>query len=43
MLIVALDVVTMGICVLKLNHNLAGRGDLIAPEQYRLEGLEHEG
>jgi hypothetical protein len=43
MLIVALDVATTAIFVLKLNHNLAGRGNLIAPEQHRLEGLKHEG
>ena len=43
MLIVTLDVVITGICALKLNHNLAGRGNVIAPEEHRLEGLKHEG
>jgi len=43
MLIVALYGVTTGIRVLKLNHNLAGRGNLIATEQHRLEGVKHEG
>jgi len=43
MLIVALDVVITRISVSKLNHGLAGRGNLIAPEEHRLEGPKQEG
>jgi len=40
MLIVAVDVVITRICVLKLNHSLAGRENVIAPEEHRLEGIK---